>query len=552
MKKILYIILAAASITSCELDRFPYDSVASDELFEGEGGLEAATGGSYSLLKGNGDGGGFAPQLHRIAEFSSDNVSLSGTTTDALFYTYNYNNITTSGRINDLWSSAYKAIVGCNKVIELSTEGEAAESDQLIGENYYLRAYAFFELVNVFGKPYYQGASNLGVPLKLTSDITDIPDRNTVGEVYNQVVEDLLKAESLMSINKTNAYATKEAAQALLSRVYLYMGENDKSIKYADKVINSGRFSLLPTTELGKYFQKTPEDNTETIFCFRFVEEADYNNSGAPGWYTVGSLYANIQGTGWGEMYASKSYLNLINENPEDARKEFIDPQYELDDDGNKIPAVYWVNDNYTYQFRRTTEDNGKIYFTQDESKVEVMTEDNGGETLYYFNNAGTKTYVTYDFDMFKRNGFPKFYILKASLQENVPHLWSPVVSRLAEMYLNKAEAYAEMGDETNALANVNIIRERAGVPTYDDATDFPVGKDLIDVVSDERRLEFAYEGHRKFDVFRNAETLDRRYPGTHLSGSNPYYEVLPTDNRVIEYIPQNQINTQPTLIQND
>ena len=119
-------------------------------------------------------------------------------------------------------------------------------------------------------------------------------------------------------------------------------------------------------------------------------------------------------------------------------------------------------------------------------------------------------------------------------------------------MYLNKAEAYAEMGDETNALANVNVIRERAGVPTYDDATDFPVGKDLIDVVSDERRLEFAYEGHRKFDVFRNAETLDRRYPGTHLSGSNPYYEVLPTDNRVIEYIPQNQINTQPTLIQND
>src|SRR5699024_8628521 len=101
---------------------------------------------------------------------------------------------------------------------------------------------------------YLQGTSNLGVPLKLTSDINDIPDRNTVGEVYQQVVEDLLKAESLMNISKTNAYATKQAAQALLSRVYLYMGENEQAIAYADKVINSGKFSLVPGQELSEYF----------------------------------------------------------------------------------------------------------------------------------------------------------------------------------------------------------------------------------------------------------------------------------------------------------
>jgi len=101
-------------------------------------------------------------------------------------------------------------------------------------------------------------------------------------------------------------------------------------------------------------------------------------------------------------------------------------------------------------------------------------------------------------------------------------------------------------------MENVNVIRERAGVPTYESAADFPQGKDLLDVVLDERRLEFAFEGHRKFDVFRNNDTMDRRYPGTHLTGSNPYYEVLPTDDRVIEYIPESQINAQPSLIQND
>ncbi|ETN94890.1 Starch-binding associating with outer membrane [Zhouia amylolytica] len=549
MKKIIYGIMMVATFTACDLDRFPYDSVATDELFADEGGLLAATEGTYSLLKGDANGGGFSPQLHRITEYPGDNVALSGTTTDPLFYTYNYNNITTSGRVNDIWSSGYKAIVGCNKVIELTTEGESLDSDQLIGENYYLRGYVYFQLVNVFGRPYVQGTSNLGVPLKLTSDIDDIPDRNTVGEVYDQIVTDLLKAEALMSQDKINAYATKEAAQALLSRVYLYMGQNDKAIEYADKVINSGKFSLVSTGEFSKYFQKVPEENPETIFCFRFVEESDYNH----GWYTVGSLYANIQGAGWGEMYASKSYLNLINEHPEDVRKGFIVPQYELDENGDKIPAVYWVNDNYKYEFRRTFEEGGNTYFTQDGTNYQVMSEIQNGKTLYYFNNsANEKIYVDNDFDMYKRNGYPKFFITKASLQEDVPHLWSPVISRLAEMYLNKAEAYAKMGNEAEALANVNIIRDRAGIPAYNSSADFPAGKTLLDVVLDERRLEFAYEGHRKFDVFRNNMTMDRRYPGTHLNGSNPYYEVLPTDNRVIEYIPESQINAQPSLIQND
>src|SRR5690606_21559898 len=448
-----------------------------------------------------------------------------------------------------IWSSGYKAIVGCNKVIELATEGESAESDQLFGENYYLRAYVYSQLINVFEKPYYQRTSNLSVPLKLTADINDVPDRNTVGEVYQQIVADLLKAESLMTVGKTNAFATREAAQALLSRVYLYMGANEQAIAYADKVINSGRFSLVPGQELGNYFKMVPEENPETIFCLRYTEESDYTD----GWYTVGSLYANVDGSGWGEMYASSSYLELINANEEDARKGFISPQFETDESDNKYPAVYWINENYTYQFRRTFNAQGQIFFTEEGVDYQVKEENVDGQVTYYFTNASNeKIYVTKSFDMFKRNGYPKFYILKASGQEGVPHLWSPVVSRLAELYLIKAEAYAKLNNESMALENVNIIRQRAGVPEYESAADFPQGKDLLDVVLDERRLELAFEGHRKFDVFRNGNTLDRRYPGTHLTGSNPYYEVQPTDDRVIEYIPESQINAQPSLIQND
>lgn len=550
MKNItLYIVIVLFAFTACDIERFPYDSIASEELFENEGGLESATLGTYAILKGDANGNGFVQQLHRFLEYPGDNVSLSGTTTDPLFYTYNYNHITTSGRSNNLWTSAYRAVVGCNKVIELAQEGDSEEMDHLIGENYYLRAFIYFNMVNVYGRPYQQGVSNLGIPLKLTSEIDDLPDRNTVGEVYEQVISDLKKAESLMSISKQNTYATREAAQALLSRVYLYMGENQMAIEYADKVINSGRFTLVSTGNMPNYFQMSPEDNPETIFCFRFLEESDYNH----GWFTVGSLYANIQGTGWGEMYASSTYLDLIDRHPEDIRRSFIDPQYLTDANGNKTPVVYWIDDTYKYQFRNAYDREGTTYFMDGDTEYEVMSEEVDGRTRHFFNhNSGEKINVVKDFDVAKRNGYPKYFILKTSMQEDVPHLWSPVVSRLAEMYLNKAEAYAKMGNTTMALENVNVIRTRAGIPTYGSEADFPAGKMLLDVVLDERRLELAYEGHRKNDVFRNDRTMDRRYPGTHLNGNNPYFEIPPTADRVVEYIPESQIIVQPSLVQNE
>lgn len=549
MKNLLLLILSAIIMVSCELERFPYDSIASEELFKNEGGLESATLGTYAILKGDADGNGFAPQLFRLSEYPGDNVSLSGNTTDPLFYSYNYQNITTSGRSSNLWTAAYQAVVGCNKVIELAEEGESPERDHLIGENYYLRALIYFQMTNLYGKPYTHGTANLGIPLKLTAEIDDLPDRHSVGQVYEQVTADLLKAEELMSISKTNAYATKEAAQALLSRVYLYMEDHQKAIDYADKVITSGAYGLVPNSNLADYFKMAPEENPETIFCFRYQEDSDYNH----GWYTVGSLFANIKGTGWGEMYASSTYLDLINRHPEDARKGFIDPQYTLDDNGEKIPAVYWVDSDYKYQFRPTFETGGSTFFTDNGNDYEVMAKEADGITRYYYvNSSNTKVYVTKGYDLYKRNGFPKFYILKTSLQEDVPQLWSPVVSRLGEMYLNKAEAYAKMGDEALALENINVIRERAGIPVYNSIADLPEGTSVLDVVLDERRLELAYEGHRKFDVFRNNRTMDRRYPGSHLNGSNPYFEILPTDDRIIEYIPESQIIVQPSLKQND
>lgn len=560
MKKIILLSGMMAIVSSCNLDRMPFGSVESNELLSNPNSVSTVTNGNYALLKGDANGGGFYNNLYRVVEYGGDNVTLSGTTTDSFFFMYNYNRIKNNSRDANIWSNGYRAIIGCNKVLETAQEGVDDLTNQLIGENYFLRAYTYFQLVNVFGKPYYQGRQNLGVPLKTSTSVTDLPPRATVGEIYDLIVADLLKAEKLMTNNSSRVRATRIAAQGLLSRVYLYMGLNTEAKTYADKVIQSGTRSLVPNSEFADYVKKRPEDNTETIFAFKYNRDGDYNH----GWYTIGSMFANIQNAGWGEMYASQTYLDLLEENPNDVRMSFIQPVYATNDTGQKVPAIYWVdtyqskdpdpakaasdpkNNTPQYFFKVITEKGGKTYFEDDDkTQREVVQE---GNKHYFVNASGTKVYVKKDYYMADRNGYPKFYILKASLQENIPHLYSPIILRLAEMYLNRAEANAKLGNIQEALNDVNVIRRRAGIPIY---TSVPTGMTILDVVLKERRLELAFEGQRKFDIFRNGHTLNRKYPGTHLSKDRLMYEVSPTSNSIIQYIPESQIVAQPNLVQN-
>ena len=114
-------------------------------------------------------------------------------------------------------------------------------------------------------------------------------------------------------------------------------------------------------------------------------------------------------------------------------------------------------------------------------------------------------------------------------------------------MYLNRAEARAKSGNEAGALEDINVIRRRANIPEY---TEVPDEKTLMEIVLDERRLELAFEAHRRYDIFRNGLTLDRRYPGTHDRGA-ALMTVPANHPRVIDYIPEPQILAQPNLTQN-
>lgn len=123
-----------------------------------------------------------------------------------------------------------------------------------------------------------------------------------------------------MTTERKAAYATKEAAQAMLSRVYLYMSGTYEtpnqeyatlSIDYANKVIASGRYHLLSRDSFMKFNTYAPDsdEQTETIFA---VKQVASEFSGYDHFYGIGGMYANIQGQGWGEMYASAKYLDLL------------------------------------------------------------------------------------------------------------------------------------------------------------------------------------------------------------------------------------------------
>lgn len=243
----------------------------------------------------------------------------------------------------------------------------------MMGENYYLRALSYFLLVNEFAQPYSNNPTqNPGLPLKLNTGITDedMPkSRSTVAEVYEQVVNDLKDAITYMTLpagmsSKSNIYATKEAAEALLARVYLYMDNWDGAWQMANNVITSGKYELERGERYATYPQFIPEDNRETIFAVRRTLDKDDNSAGR-----MGGMFICIDGTGWEEMSPSSRYLELIelhlddNDMPLDLRSQYIVKRFVEDgaDDYTPVPYLDKMYEDWTFVYGRKP-DNSKTY----------------------------------------------------------------------------------------------------------------------------------------------------------------------------------------------
>lgn len=179
------------------------------------------------------------------------------------------------------WRRPYTQIYYANSILdELKTQNVENKDGfkQIKGQALFARAYALYELVSNFSKAYNSETANtdLGIPLKLNSAITQTVPRSSVQESYNQIIKDATEAAGLLQsdviLNKRNR-SSKVAAYALLSRVYLSMRKyveaednTDKALAIFSTLLNYNTLTINPT--LSSFTLNSPE----TIYFSNLID----------------------------------------------------------------------------------------------------------------------------------------------------------------------------------------------------------------------------------------------------------------------------------------
>ena len=343
MKKIFLIVLAAMALASCQMDFYRSDALTADELAKDPNAPLLTTNGIYTLFQdrlaykgqeGGESGNYYIRHYFQLAELRGDNVTVSGITSDPFIEPYRYADNNTSKNIYYTWWIAYNIINTANSnFVILDKAEETKMNTHLRGENYFFRALEHFHMVTLFAMPYAAGADNMGIPLRIGTEATET-DRGTVGGVYTAIIEDLVKAKECMEMDKEGTlvrgadkgYVSWHAATALLARVYLYMGENEKCIKECDELLAN------PSPSLSGYdFADYPShtyDHPETIWCVHLPSSHEWGKD--HGEASIASMYLK-DGLGWGEHYWREDLIDLFNRYPEDKRFQayfrMIDPR---------------------------------------------------------------------------------------------------------------------------------------------------------------------------------------------------------------------------------
>ena len=335
MKTIKYIsvlVLFFATV-SCEseLDLEPAQSISEDVAFSTETNVLNVLIGTYAEA---GESATFGGTTQIIADLlgNTNQVNWGGTFIDPR--QINLKNILVNNAfVRDVWGNSYEVINQANLVIDNLTIITSGAADTAEGEAKFLRALMYFELVRHFGKPYQAGVNNVqpAVPLRLTG-ITDYSvdlsiTRNSVEEVYNQIITDLNEAFS--KLPETNdIFADKYAAKALLARVYFQQGNYAQARDAAHDVLTNSGHSLASTFS-GAF--NNDSDSIEDIFAFQVTSQGGNND--------LITFYASQSNGGrQGDIDLQQGYFDLFDDPTGDVRHSFV---YTSEDNGGILTSKY-------------------------------------------------------------------------------------------------------------------------------------------------------------------------------------------------------------------
>lgn len=460
MKKLsLYIIPLIAMLTtvSCGkeiLDKAPLDAVSDKDVFATPENTTLFVNSIYAGLPN-----GFERGWYMFESGSGDAENSYAWTASHMFNRGDYDPTNTP---NNDWSSSYRQITNCNVFFANidNVTGDDALITRLKGEVHFLRAFYYFELYKRFG----------GVPListVLTLEDDFLQDRASADEVVDFILGDLDKAaENLPAKYSGNdiGRASRVAALSLKGRTLLYAGKNQESATASklaiDEVIAAGYDLHAP---YDKIF--LDNNNSEIIFDKQLLAK---NCSGYQDLFNapVGGSYG-----GWGGTCPTQNLVDA----------------YDMKTSGKPItdPASGY-NPQNPFADRDPRFDYSILHNGSTWKAAIIDTKENGVNKP---NGNGDATKTGYYLRKFMDES-----VLDPNAVCGKAH-W--ILIRLAEVYLNYAEAQLKLNNPEEAVIWVNKLRERAEMPALQTS-------DLTwDRYMKERRVELAFEEHRFWDVRR-------------------------------------------------
>ena len=472
MKKIKYIALGvfATLLSGCGND---WLDLQSSTAIETEGSLtelrdfEFVLNGAYSSMQSSNY---YGADMVCYGDLTGDDMkSYKSSSTNVNYYTIKYNK--TNGP-SGFWGMYYGVAKNLNILLrdiekialvpdrEITTPKlekltEQVYHDDLKGEALAIRALLLFDVTRLYGYPYLKdNGASLAAPIidKVVEDKNFKPSRNTTAQCYKAITDDLIEAVKLLRPVKKEGKINKWAAMTLLSRVYLYMGNNGEAYNVAIEAIKGAEkqgYKLWTNDEYAKIWA-TPF-NSELLF------EIVNLTTDSPGKSSIGYLC-----TKYNLIATEKYWKKYMKEKSDDVRSQMVSTASSSKPFCLKYPA------------------------------------------------QGDKSYE----------------------DANIP------IFRLSELYLNAAEAAVKKDDITNTRKYLKPIYARTG-ESLDDLPDDAI---TLDLVLEQRRIEFWGEGQRFFDLIRNNKKVERtdylsEVPEEARSFDWNYYKiVLPVPNHEMEY----------------
>ena len=314
----LFVLMVLVAACNKKLDVLPQNTVPPEQIKTADD-VKAVLFGGYSTWQ---NANAFGEKYNTFGELLINNGDIDW---EGTFETYGdlhqHAQTKGAGEIYQVWANSYQTIAIANLVLSKLDVLTGDEKTQVEGEAKFLRGVTYYYLVNFFAQPYSAGntTANPGVPLILEPVSGYDPSRDklpraSVEAVYTQIVSDLKDASEKMSEEADNFRATKYAALAFLSRVYLSQARYPEAATAANEVIESATFSLVSTFD--KAFNNA-SNSPEDIFA---IQQTSQSNSGTSN-FGITTFYSSDP-VGRGEIQITPAHLAKYEAG--DSRGEFF------------------------------------------------------------------------------------------------------------------------------------------------------------------------------------------------------------------------------------